>query len=171
MNLQGLVSVLPDTGQSPVVIGMKNNLKAPLLAVLGLASLAVAVPMGVAYAQDQGQRPPVQRDQRGQLAPPAMQREQMDMMQRMGPGGGATMAVDQQFLYILMGNRLFKVNKNTLEVVGQGMLPMGGPGGPGGFGGQEVAPPQGGAGIRRGGGGGGGGETADPHSEVPGPKK
>ncbi|HXH59895.1 MAG TPA: hypothetical protein VNI20_00905 [Fimbriimonadaceae bacterium] len=146
---------------------MKNNLKSTILATLGIASLAVAVPFGVAHAQDAGQQPP-QTDRRGQQTPPPLDQRRNDRLggqqglaapealRRMGPGN-ATMVVDQQFLYILMGNQMFKVNKNTLEVVGHGMLPMGGPGGPerpGGFGGgPQGGPPQGGSGVRRGGGG------------------
>ena len=46
------------------------------------------------------------------------------------------MVVDGPFLYILRGNQLLKVQKETLKVVAQGELPMpqmrGGPGGPGG---------------------------------------
>jgi len=50
-------------------------------------------------------------------------------MQPMGQGfpqmGGmqATMVVDGNFLYILQGNRLFKVDKQSLKTVAQGELP------------------------------------------------
>jgi hypothetical protein len=111
---------------------MKTNWKAPILAGLGLVSLAIAIPIGVANAQqadqDPQQRgqglPPVQGGppQGGQFRgdmPPEMQRG--DMMQRMGGmgGGPAAMVTDNAFLYILQGNQLYKVNKNNLEVVGQ----------------------------------------------------
>ena len=48
-------------------------------------------------------------------------------------GGPATMVVDGNFLFILRGNQLFKVDKNTLRVVGQGELPGPMPAQPGGF--------------------------------------
>lgn len=153
---------------------MKTNWKAPILAGLGLVSLSIAIPMGVARAQqgdpDPQQRgggaPPVQGGppQGGQFRgdmPPEMQRG--DMMQRMGGmgGGPAAMVTDNAFLYILQGNQLYKVNKNNLEVVGQGMLPMpmpmGGPGGPGAPGVRSGGP--GAGGPPRTGGGGGGGEA------------
>lgn len=54
----------------------------------------------------------------------------------MGGGGSPTMVVDGAFLYILRGNQLLKVQKETLKVVAAGELPMPemrrGPGGPGG---------------------------------------
>jgi hypothetical protein len=154
---------------------MKTNWKAPILAGLGLVSLAVAIPMGVANAQQADQDPqqrgqglppvqggPPQGQFRGDM-PPEMQRG--DMMQRMGGmgGGPAAMVTDNAFLYILQGNNLYKVNKNNLEVIGQGMLPMPGPmGGPGGGPGAPGVRSggAGGGGATRAGGGGGGGETA-----------
>jgi hypothetical protein len=82
--------------------------------------------------------------------PDVLRRDQAPNMQRMG-GGPATMVVDNAILYVLQGNQLYKVNKNTLEVVGQGMLPMPMDGGMrGGFGGGGgVLPPA--AGTRGGG--------------------
>jgi hypothetical protein len=82
-----------------------------------------------------------------------------DGMQRMGMmgGGPATMVTDNAFLFILQGNTLYKVNKNNLEVVGQGQLPMQGPrfeGGPGAPGGAGPRTGGGGGGARAGGGGG-----------------
>lgn len=143
---------------------MKTNWKAPILAGFGLVSLAVAIPMGVANAQQNDQAaggqqrgqgaPPVQGQFRGDL-PPDMQRG--DMMQRMGGmgGGPAAMVTDNAFLYILQGNQLYKVNKNNLEVVGQGMLPMPGPmGGPGAPGVRSGGPGAGGPPRTSGGGGG-----------------
>ena len=142
---------------------MKTDLKAPILAGLGLVSLAIAIPMGVASAQQGDQRveqrnqtgPPqnFQGDQRVEQRPDRPGLPGQDMMPRMGMmGGGAVMESDSAFLYILQGNMLFKVSKNNLEVVGHGSLPMhGGPGGPGGPG----AP-----GVRGGGGGAGAGGAA-----------
>jgi hypothetical protein len=52
-------------------------------------------------------------------------------------GGGATMIADGNFLYVLQGNRLMKINKDDLKVAKTGELPMpqgrpnnGGPAGP-----------------------------------------
>jgi hypothetical protein len=130
--------------------------------------------MGVANAQqnDQaaGQTQQTRGDQRNQVSPPQEFRGQPgqemrpDMQQRMGMmgGGQATMVTDNAFLYILQGNTLYKVNKNNLEVIGQGQLPMpmrdprfeGGPqpGAPGVRGGGDP-------GVRSGGGGGGAART------------
>ena len=71
----------------------------------------------------------------------------------MGGGGGATMIADGNFLYVLQGNRLLKINKDDLKVAKTGELPMM----QGGFGGPGDMPPNrggGGAGGPRGGGGG-----------------
>jgi hypothetical protein len=119
--------------------------------------------MGIANAQNQGGAGQVERTQAAGQAQGGFQRAQpgqdrppmagdMGMMQRMG-GGQAVMVADNNFLYILQGNTLYKVNKNNLEVLGQGMLPMPGP--RGGFEGQ----PGGAPGVRSGRAGGGGGET------------
>ena len=66
------------------------------------------------------------------------------MMQNRGMGGGgATMVADGDSLYILQGNRMFKVSKSDLRVVKEGNLPMnppmGGGGGQGGNGGDKTA--------------------------------
>ncbi len=132
---------------------MITNWKAPILAVLGLTALAVAIPMGVANAQQNDPQTTQRGDQRAQGGPPNNfqgqpgQEMRPDMMQRMGGGGQATMVTDNSFLFILQGNTIYKVNKNSLEVVGQGMLPNPGPRFEGG--------PQPGAPGFRGGGGGG----------------
>jgi len=88
----------------------------------------------------------------------------------MGGGGGA-IAVDSSGVYVLQGNKVFKMDKNSLKVVQEGDLPapMGMPGGPGqggrgGFGGGGAGGAGGGGfggGGQRGGGGGfgGGGES------------
>ena len=53
------------------------------------------------------------------------------------------MVADGDSLYILQGNRLFKVSKSDLKVVKEGQLPMnppmGGGGGQGGNGGDKTA--------------------------------
>ena len=135
---------------------MRVNLKSTLLAVLGIASLAVAVPMSIANAQDAGQRGGfAQRGdaQRGQFGAGAPQRggDMQGMMQRMGGGGGTAMTQDNQFLYIVQGNQVYKLNKRDLSVVAAGRLP-GGPRGPGGI--DRPGQTDRAAGARRRGGGG-----------------
>lgn len=147
---------------------MIRDWKAPILAVVGIASLAIAIPMGVANAQVSDQQPPptqqrgqggLQRGDQGGIAAPGGEMMQRQMM---GGGGPATMVTDNQYLYVLQGNTLYKINKVNLEVLGQGQLPMPQMGrGGGGF---EGAP-----GVRSGGGGatraGGGGEDIPPVDE------
>lgn len=45
------------------------------------------------------------------------------MMMGGGAGGGTTMVEEGSFLFIVQGNRMFKVNKSDLKVVAQGELP------------------------------------------------
>lgn len=73
------------------------------------------------------------------------------MMMGGGGGGGTAIVEEGPYLYIVQGNRMFKVNKSDLKVVAQGELPrpMGGPGG-------GAPPGQPGGGGNRGGGGGDG---------------
>lgn len=132
---------------------MKNSLKAPILATFGIASLAVAIPLSVANAQDQ---PPRQErlQRRGDAAPEGQQGGPGGMMMRMGGGGAPVMIDDAQNLYILAGNRLFKVSKSDLDVVAEGMLPMGPPPGGGGFEPGGPPPEEGQPGIRQRRGGG-----------------
>lgn len=120
---------------------MRANFKSTALAVLGVASLAIAVPMGIANAQDPGQRTDqrVQRtdqraqrtDQRTDLRRAIAGRDQAGagemrrMMQRMGGGGGTAIAQDGIYLYIVQGGQVFKVTKKDLEVVAVGRLPIG----------------------------------------------
>lgn len=138
---------------------MNKNLRAPILATLGIASLAVAIPLSIANAQDQQPRP--ERLQR-QGAPDQFQGRPGQggfgqgepggpgMMMRGGMGGSPVMIDDQQNLYVLAGNRLFKVSKANLDVVAEGMLPMGPqPGGPGGFEPGGPPPVEGQPGIRQ----------------------
>jgi len=113
---------------------MRANFKSTALAVLGIAALAIAVPMSIANAQDPGQRTQRsdrQTDLRRGIVVPAQPGQapggMQGMMGRMGGGGGTAMAQDQRFLYIVQGNQVFKLNKGNLEVVAAGRLP-GGPG-------------------------------------------
>ena len=142
---------------------MKTSVSSIALAVIGIGSLAFAIPMSVARAQKSGESPKVvtpapsvgqqqyQDIQQRPGGPPAQGQPgfggppgQAGMMQNrgMGGGGGATMVADGDSLYILQGNHLFKVGKSDLKVVKEGILPMPGPmgggrpGEPGGGGGQ-----------------------------------
>ncbi len=124
---------------------MKASLKSTILAGFGIAALALAVPVGIAQAQGGFQRGGAQggAPMPGQGGPggPGMQ-------MRGGGGGGVAMTQDQNFLYVVQGPQVFKLNKRDLSVVAAGRLPMGG-GGPGAGGGRR----DGDAGPRRGGGG------------------
>lgn len=97
---------------------MKSNLRGTILSIAGIAALSVAITMGVANAQGQvsdraGQNQLQRGQQRGM--PPQM----------MGGGGQAVMLQDGQNLYILQGNRIYKLSKSDLDVVALGNLPMG----------------------------------------------
>ena len=124
---------------------MRANYKSTALAVLGVASLAIAVPMSIANAQDPGQRDQrtdqrLQRDLRSDQRPdqPFQRRGGLPgqapggmqgMMGRIG-GGGTAITQDGVYLYIVQGGQVYKVTKKDLEVVAVGRLPVG-PGGPG----------------------------------------
>ena len=135
---------------------MRANFKSTALAVLGVASLAIAVPIGIANAQDPGQRTDQrvvrgqQTDQRRAIAGRDQARagEMQRMMQRMGGGGGTAIAQDGIYLYIVQGGQVFKVTKKDLEVVAVGRLPIGR--------GMDRPPTPGEPGQRRQRGGGGG---------------
>jgi hypothetical protein len=154
---------------------MNNKTKYGLLAAFAIAATAIPLTVSNAIAQE----PPSQAGP-GQGAPPAgpqggfrpgqgqgqgfppqgdrpFQPGQGGPMMGGGGGGGTTMVEEGAFLYIVQGNRMYKVNKGDLKVAAQGELPrpMGGPAG---------APPgqPGGGGGNRGGGGGGGDSTEKP---------
>lgn len=107
-----------------------------ILAAVGLAALALAVPLSTARAQEGStSTKPAQEapepQQGGQFggpgAPPppgpgGFQGQPGQM--RQGIGGTATMVLDNTHLYILRGNTLYKVNKADLKVQGTGELPM-----------------------------------------------
>lgn len=124
---------------------MRANFKSTALAVLGIAALAIAVPMSIANAQDPGQRTQRsdrQTDLRRGIVVPAQPGQtpggMQGMMGRMGGGGGTAIAQDGVYLYIVQGGQVFKITKKDLEIVAVGRLPIGsgGPGGPG-FGGSR----------------------------------
>lgn len=127
---------------------MNKNFTGPILAGFGLLSLSIALPLSLANAQQAGPTravpPPQQRDlppdfvqqpERVRQGFPGQQPGQGFQpgqgpigggMQMMG-GGPATMIDDQENIYILRGNQLFKVRKSDLRVVAQGELPFQGP--------------------------------------------
>ena len=133
---------------------MRSNLSSIVLAVVGLTSLSVALPLSIARAQQAGlatAAPASPQDQRF-VAPPAEQTRGANAVPgqpgQFQPGGGmmrgagmgaSTMLDDDSSLYVLQGNRLFKINKSDLRVVKEGMLPgqppMARPGDQQGFGG------------------------------------
>ncbi len=81
---------------------------------VAIAALSVPVTYSIAQGPGPGQGP-------GQGQPP---RGQFQAPMQMGGPGGATMVADSDFLYILQGNRLFKVDKRELGVRVTGSLPM-----------------------------------------------
>lgn len=129
---------------------MRIRTQPMLAAAVAVAALAVPLTIQTVGAQDAppnppgqggaiagprgGQRPGQFPGQPGQFPGQPGQPGQFPGMAMMMGGGSPTMVVDGQFLYILRGNQLIKVQKETLKVVAQGELPMPemrGPGGPG----------------------------------------
>lgn len=120
---------------------MQRNVSSALLAAVGIVTLSVALPLSIARAQQAGPQdvaPASPQDQRFAAPPAAQQRGGAPMvapgggqfgggMARGGGMGGATMVDDDAHLYILQGNRLFKVGKSDLRVLKEAMLPMGQP--------------------------------------------
>jgi hypothetical protein len=124
---------------------MKTN-RNQVLAVLGIAALAVSLPMAAARAQaGPADAPSEQQAQPGGPPPPpggqfGGQRGGLPQNPPAGPGGGfqqpnqvragamlggnATMVLDNSHLYILRGNTLYRVNKSDLRVSATGELPM-----------------------------------------------
>ncbi|MEQ1823813.1 MAG: hypothetical protein ABL949_15000 [Fimbriimonadaceae bacterium] len=143
---------------------MSNKTKMALLAAVSVVAIAIPLTMTTSIAQEQT-KPPV--DQQGN-PPPAQggfgnppqggpgqggpgqggpgsfrpgQGGQGGMMMG-GGGGGTAMVEDGSNLFILQGNRVFKLSKSDLKVVAQGELPRPQmPGGPGGGGGDDKAVP------------------------------
>lgn len=103
-----------------------------MLAVGGVAALALAVPMAAVRAAETQQAPP--RGGQGQYGGPGQVPPQGGMApvpgapmpggQMGGGGGGATMVVEGNSLYILRGNQLLKVSTSDLSVQKQAELPM-----------------------------------------------
>ena len=98
--------------------------KSKWIGAAGIAIAAISVPVSYSIAQGPG---PGQQ--------PGQTRPFQDRVQMPMPGpGGATMVADGDFLYIMQGNRLFKVDKRELAVRASSVLPLQergqGPGGP-----------------------------------------
>lgn len=118
---------------------MRKNMSSIVLAVIGVSALSIALPMSIASAQqagparvagsapqDQQFAAPPPRQNRGQATAPGQPFPQQNpgIGMRQGGFGGATMVDDDQNLYILQGNRLFKVSKSDLKVLKESNLPM-----------------------------------------------
>ncbi|MCH8275039.1 MAG: hypothetical protein IH851_09635, partial [Armatimonadetes bacterium] len=98
-----------------------------------VAAAALALPLTLAFAG--GQRPGPDSAQRPGLGQPGQQPplqrgpgQRMGMgpgQMMMGGGGGPQMRMDDKSVFILMGNRLFKVDKATMSVTDQAELPFG----------------------------------------------
>lgn len=100
-------------------------------AVVGIAAIGSAQdgpPVAVPPPQGEAPRP------RNMPMPPNQFERPMAMV-----GGPALMIDDQEFLYILRGNMIYKVSKGDLALKSQAVLPMGPP--PSGRG-EGFAPPQ-----------------------------
>lgn len=93
------------------------------IAGAAFAAVVLAIPVTYSVAQGPGQGgqfPP----QGGQMPPHgAPFQPQMPPMHIMPGGGSATMLADGEFLYVLQGNRLFKVDKKDLAVKAVGGIP------------------------------------------------
>lgn len=109
------------------------------LAAIGIGSLALSIPLATARAQVQSRETiSVGQQVEGRMIAP--------MPAQFGPGAPSTMVADGNSLYIVQGYRLFRVDKSTLRVEREGMLP-----GPMPMEGERMAP---GAPARAGRGGG-----------------
>lgn len=140
---------------------MSNKTKMALLAALTIGAVAIPLTITTSFAQEtnatvkQGTsaapasqggfgNPP--QGGPGQGGPPGQGGSQFRPSQGMpgggmmmgggGGGGGTAMVDDGNSLFIVQGNRVFKLNKSDLKVAAQGELPRPQmPGGPGGGGG------------------------------------
>lgn len=91
-----------------------------VLAAIGIGSLALVIPLTSARAQV------LQSSQNQRRATDIKVQDPGVMIAPMPPEEGwgpATMVADGDSLYILRGNRLFKVNKGDLRVIREGRLP------------------------------------------------
>lgn len=86
------------------------------LAAIGIGSLALSIPLATARAQVQSQESyTVGQQVEGRMIAP--------MPAQFGPGAPSTMVADGNNLYIVQGYRLFRVDKSSLRVEQEGMLP------------------------------------------------
>ena len=136
---------------------MKTSISSIALAVIGVTSLAFAMTMSVARAQDFGGQaktadPAQNFGGQAKTADPAQNfggqaqpgfppqngfgnpgqafpgQAPQPQMRGGGMGGQVTMVADGDSLYILQGGHLLKVAKGDLRVVREAMLPIGMPG-------------------------------------------
>lgn len=102
-------------------------MKTPILVCCGLAA-ALFVPATNALAQDRAPMPP-ERDMPMPMPSPGMMPPTSGMPGMMSPGmmmppaPAVAMTVDGNFLFILRGEMLVKLDKNTLAVIASTMLP------------------------------------------------
>jgi hypothetical protein len=119
------------------------------LAKLGmgfLALTAIAIPASF-VASANAQNPPAVGPQGGGFGGQGFQGRPPGGLPMMGMGGGGSaIAADGSSVFILQGNRVIKLDKNSLNVIREVQLPM-----------PQMQPGIGGQGGNRGGGGGQGG--------------
>lgn len=133
---------------------MSNKTKMALLAALTIGAIAIPLTITTSFAQEQTKPPvdqqggppgqgggfggppqggPGQGPGQGQFRPG--QPMQGGGMMMGGGGGGTAMVEDGSHLFIVQGNRVFKLGKSDLKVIAAGELPrpqmQGGPDSPG----------------------------------------
>ena len=104
---------------------MTTNSRSTILAILSTACLAVTATVGIANAQSASSKSvPAEQFQvapdwgaPAQAAPPMMQ------FQPIPQGVAPVMIQDTNYLYIMRGNEVFRMYKETLKVEATGRLP------------------------------------------------
>jgi len=95
---------------------MKIQSKATLWGGILAAVLVSSLTIQQVVAQESGPRPA------------GGQGQAQGQGQRVGVGGGGAIAVDNASIYVLQGNRVLRLDKNSLEVVKEAQLPNPRPG-------------------------------------------
>jgi hypothetical protein len=121
----------------------KMNNRLATLGIGFLAMTAIGIPT-LMVATAVAQNPPAAGPQGGGVArpgqgpgfPPQGAPGQPGQFRPMGPmgGGGGSISAGEGAVYVLQGNRVFKLDRNSLKVIAEGQLPMpqmGQPGAPG----------------------------------------